>query len=366
MIYELDTTDYVKVRPLFAALNYQPFCTAALAGLFPGRVVVDDPDHPQAAFVNTGGVWCFLAGKPDDDGFNRALNRALFDREIIDGDVDALFFTCEPGDWGGQLAVVCTPRQPIPVERRHYVCRELAYDWQANVPDGFTLRRMDETLLNQPGLKIPDDVKETLEKWRSIADPRLADFGFVAIDDDGNEVASWATVDAIVNGVGDAGLFTQEAYRRRGLAAVTTGAVVDYGLSSGLSLVSWTCAESNVGSIRTAEKLGFERERDYTMHYCCFDRAQHLGALAYHHLEGKRYQQAADLMERVLAMGDDPPCWIYYDAARVWAALGNRDKAFGYLQTAVDRGWTDVGGAEHCPEFEGLRGTPEWAACWTV
>ena len=87
MIYELDTTDYAKVHPLFAALNYQPFCTAALAGLFPGRVVVDDPDHPQAAFVSTEGVWCFLAGKPDDDGFNRALNRALFDREIINGDI---------------------------------------------------------------------------------------------------------------------------------------------------------------------------------------------------------------------------------------------------------------------------------------
>jgi hypothetical protein len=32
----------------------------------------------------------------------------------------------------------------------------------------------------------------------------------------------------------------------------------------------------------------------------------------------------------------------------------------------VEGGWTDVDGAEHCPEFEELRGTPEWAACWRV
>jgi RimJ/RimL family protein N-acetyltransferase len=250
------------------------------------------------------------------------------------------------------------------VERRHYVCRELAYDWRANLPDGFTLRRMDEGLLSQSGLKVPDDVKGTLEKWRSIDDPRLADFGFVAIDDAENEVASWATVDGIVDGVGDAGLFTQEHYRRRGLAAVTTGAAVEHGLSSGLSVVSWTCAESNTGSIHTAERLGFERQRDYTMYYCCFDEVQHLGALAYHHLEGKRYQDAAGLMERVLAMEEEAPCWVYYDAARVWAALGNRDRAFECLRAAVAGGWTDASGAEHCPEFEELRGTPEWAACW--
>jgi hypothetical protein len=69
-------------------------------------------------------------------------------------------------------------------------------------------------------------------------------------------------------------------------------------------------------------------------------------------------------MEEVLAMGEDAPCWVHFDAARAWAALGNRDKAFEYLRAAVDRGWTDASGAEHCPEFEGLRGTPEWAACW--
>jgi RimJ/RimL family protein N-acetyltransferase len=30
--------------------------------------------------------------------------------------------------------------------------------------------------------------------------------------------------------------------------------------------VGWQCSEDNWGSIRTAEKVGFERERDYTLY----------------------------------------------------------------------------------------------------
>jgi len=40
-----------------------------------------------------------------------------------------------------------------------------------------------------------------------------------------------------------------------------------------LSLVGWQCADDNLGSIRTAEKVGFERKRDYTMYYVFLDEA---------------------------------------------------------------------------------------------
>jgi RimJ/RimL family protein N-acetyltransferase len=275
-----------------------------------------------------------------------------------------MLFTCHPQDWGGQLATVFNPRQPIPASRRHYVCRALAYDWQANIPDGFVVRRMDDGLLTQPGLKIPDEVRETLDKWRAMDNPRLQDFGFVAIHQggaDGAEIASWATVDAVFDGVGDAGLFTVETYRRRGLAAVTAAAAVAHGLSHGLSAVSWTCAESNVGSIRTAERLGFEWESDYTLYYFAFDEAQHLGNLAYSLLQNARYQEATGLFERVLAL-DDTPFWVYYDAACAWAALGDRDRAFEHLNAAIDSGWTDIDSVRECKEFQGLHGMPAWEA----
>jgi RimJ/RimL family protein N-acetyltransferase len=46
---------------------------------------------------------------------------------------------------------------------------------------------------------------------------------------------------------------------------------VDHAFSLGLSLVGWQCPEDNLGSIRTAERVGFEKERDYTMYYVLLD-----------------------------------------------------------------------------------------------
>lgn len=271
MLHEIAKENYGKARPLFEGLSFQPFCMAVLAGIQPGRVFADDPEQPRTAFVNMKKVWCFLAGEPGNDAFNQALNQAILEKRAIDQDTPAMLFTCHSGDWGGQLAAVTVPHQPVPVRRRHYTCHKLAYDWRARVPEGFFVHRLNETLLNRPGLKAPEEVVEIVEEWRAITDERFDDFGFVAIHDASAEVVSWTTVDCIVDGVGDAGLFTAEAYRRRGLATVTTAAAVDHGLSNGLSAVSWTCAEDNVGSIRTAEKLGFERGDDYTMYYIALD-----------------------------------------------------------------------------------------------
>jgi RimJ/RimL family protein N-acetyltransferase len=55
--------------------------------------------------------------------------------------------------------------------------------------------------------------------------------------------------------------------RRRGLATLTAAATVEYALSNGFSTIGWQCSEDNLGSIGTAEKVGFERERDYAMWY---------------------------------------------------------------------------------------------------
>jgi RimJ/RimL family protein N-acetyltransferase len=357
MIYELDPMNYERVRPLFQSLvQNQPFCAAVLAGIHPGRVFVDDPGQPHSGAVIREDSWCFLAGSPAEREFNRALNQALFARQIVPQKARSLLFTCDPQDWHGQLAMVFHPRPPIRARRRHYVCRRVNYDWRTRLPEGFVVQSMDEALLSRQ-LQVPEEVWETLKRWRAMASPRLQDYGFVAIH--GEEVVSWATVDAIVDGVGDAGLFTQPAYRRRGLATATTAAAIEHGLARGLKAVNWTCAVDNIGSIRTAEKLGFERRPDYWLYYFVFDEAEHLAALAYQHLEEGLYREAVELLEQAFARKEGPPVWAYYDAARAWAGLGDQVKALERLSAAVDWGWLDI---EDAKEFESLHGTPQWAA----
>jgi RimJ/RimL family protein N-acetyltransferase len=333
-----------------------------LEGVYPGRVFVDDRDRPQTAFLVVWDNWCFLSGDPNNDAFNQALNQAIFEKQVVEPEVRGLLITCHPPGWNGQLGVVSHPHEPVPVRRKHYICRELAYDWRANLPAGFELARLDEKLLERPGLAVPDPVRETIERWSTIDHERFQDFGFVAICEEAAEVAAWATVDFVASGMGDVGMVTQLAYRRRGLAAVTTGAAVEHGLTHGLSWINWTTAQDNVGSIRTAEKLGFEWVDDYVMYYLVFDEVHHQAQLAYARLQDGRYQEAAELYEEVLERSDDLPPWVLFDTARAWAGLDKRDKALAYLHRLAEAGWTQLGDVEDCREFQALHGSPEWTA----
>ena len=371
MLKALERHEYPLARPLFKNLkSFQPMCTAVLEGIHPGRVYVDDLIQPITAFLTTyisseeEGTWGFLAGEAENQAFNMELNAAIYRRSVLHPATPALMLTCQPQDWCGQLPVIFTPRQPIPSPRRHYLCQAMTYDWQAHLPPGFRVMRLDEQLLSDNGIALPNEVQQAQEKWRQQQDVRFQDFGFIAIDEtrSPHQVASWATIDFIASCNGDAGLFTLDEYRRRGLATVVSAAAVEYGLAHGLTAVHWTCEENNLGSIRTAEKLGFRWERDYLMVYLMFDEAMHQGNLAYAHLQAGRYREAAVVLEQGFQARLELPQWAYFDAARCWAALNELDKAYSYLNALAYRGWRNLEAIQSCREFKTLHGTPEWKA----
>ena len=364
-MHVLPPAEYDRVRALFRDLSiYQPACTAVLAGAYPGRVLVDDARQPATALLTTalsaGALWCFLAGDPADAGFNRAVNRVLRSGEGLDEAVTILFITCHPEDWGGNLAMVCDPLTPVPVPRRHYVCRRSTFLWRDHLPHGFAVQRLAPSLLDEPNVILPGEVRDTLERWRARGDD-LRDFGFVARHRD--RVVAWATVDFVAAAAGDAGLFTLEEYRRRGLATLTAAAAIEHGLAhQDLSAIHWTCGERNTGSIRTAEKLGCRREHDYVMYVLALDEGENLAYRAYDLLEAGEYQRAVELYAQCFAQRDDLPAWAYFDAARAWAALGELGQALEALRSAVRHGWTNVQAAQSAAEFEPLWDTWEWGA----
>jgi RimJ/RimL family protein N-acetyltransferase len=307
----------------------------------------------------TRDVWGFLAGDVDNDAFNRALNEAIFARKVVGKEAPVLYLHCHPQDWNGQLEVVFKPRPPIGFARRRYIGRALTYDWRANVPEGFTVQIADASLLERPGLELPDDVRKVLEMCGPDEDPAQKGFGFVAWRN--GKIAAHVVVDCIVGSAGDVGLVTAEEYRRRGLATVTAAAAMEYGLSHGLTLINWDCAESNLGSLRTAEKLGFQRERDHKLYLLDFDETWHMLGLARNELEEKHYTAALEVCQGLLQQEDVPP-YAHHIAACACAALGQRDEALEYLNTAVDKGWTFIHHTESRQEFDLLRGAPEWDA----
>jgi GNAT superfamily N-acetyltransferase len=360
MIHELDTTDYHRVRRLFGPLAQVPFCAAVLEGSHPGRVFVDDLNEPRTAFLVTREVWGYVAGDPENDAFNQALNRALFARKAVDKGAPLLQLACHPEGWRARVQAVCHPREPVEERRRYYVCRTPTVGWRPRVPEGVEIHSIDATLLERPGVALPDDVRALVEGRGSSTDPLGRGFGYLALH--GDAVASYALVDCIAADGGDIFLFTAEPYRRRGLAALTAAATLEYGLSHGLSRITWDCATQNVASARTAEKIGCTLEREYSLYYFLFDEQGHLLNLAWNHLEAARYREAVALCQQLFALGEDLPVMAFVLAARAWAGAGDREQALEYLRTAATRGWDRLDVTRRATEFELLHATPAWAA----
>lgn len=354
---------YQSVRPIFRNLEaFQPMCAAVLEGIWPGQVWVDDANTPNVGLLLTflsggGAAWCFLAGDPYIQSFNTALNKAIFEKKIAGNEVGTFLFTCHPGDWAGQLSQVGHPRKPALIIRRHYTCRGLTYDWRSHLLDGFTVQTMEPGLLKQDDIHLPSEVEATLNKWISTNNDKFQDYGFVAVHD--GRVVAWATVDFVAAGKGDLGFETLSEYRRRGLGSAVAAAALEHGLAKGID-VHWTCAEDNIGSQRTAEKLGLDRGQDYRMYLFSLDLHTHTAQLAYSKLSRGEYQEAIELYEELFAQNAELPTWAYFDTAQACAALGQADKALKYLQVAVKQGWTAVELTEGTEEFQILQGTPEW------
>lgn len=278
---------FTAVQPLFAALSEtQPMCASVLAGSYPGRVYVDDPAAPRSALLLTyieseaAGIWAFLAGDPSNAPFNQDVNAALFAGQLFSPRTPMLFWTCDPGDWGGQMQAIFHPYPPIWSPRCHFIAHRAQYNWRSTLPAGFTVEPLTDELRQQA--ELPPDLATTLEKWQNLAQEGYTargfqDYGFVTLDvrHPTPVISSWATVDFISGGRGDLGFFTQPDYRQRGLGTIAVAAALEEGFRRGLQQVNWTCEADNPGSYRTAQKLGLERIADYSMAFLMLDPQRH-------------------------------------------------------------------------------------------
>lgn len=133
-------------------------------------------------------------------------------------------------------------------------------------------------------------------------------------------------------------------------------------LSPGGSALWAGCNADNIGSWKTAEKVGFERNLEYAYYYYMYDPIDHLAELGWYHYRRGEYDKTVQYYGRVFALRDENPDYYYHLTASAWALLGNKERALEYLQAAVEHGWEDIEWTKQQEEFQMLHKTPEWHA----
>lgn len=119
-----------------------------------------------------------------------------------------------------------------------------------DIPSGFDLKEIDKELYGKiSGRIVPSSF------WSSAEDFLEKGKGYCLVQN--GEVAAVAFSAAVSSRQVDVGIETNEAHRRKGLAAVAARQMIAYVISIGKEPV-WDCDASNAGSKATAEKVGFE------------------------------------------------------------------------------------------------------------
>ena len=252
-LHLLSLRQYPRIKSLFDE-SIQPslYDQGILAGKYPGKVIADDPDHPRSAILIKD-IWCHLIGDPDNISFNSALQHALTEKQFIGEKTNVLFFMDPTEAWCNILNSLIENRDPIETPRYVYVATQ-GYQIQTPPPDECRLVFIDESISGLVDGELPDDVQKVLKLRKGSDTPDEMGFGYAAIY--GRTCAAWSVIDFIVGKVGEIRLVTDGRYRRRGLAFLTSAMTINYGLAHGLDQIDWDVAASNIGSIRTAQKLG--------------------------------------------------------------------------------------------------------------
>ena len=366
MIAKLDRKDYEKVRSLFTELSeYNAAIPALLDGINGGWVLVDSVDRPTAAFAKTVEGYA-LAGDSENDSFVAAVNAYLKenifnDEHTVNG--DGVYMNFHPKNWESKVASLFHPREPMTLIGRHYLCSELKYtDWREHLPDGFSVHQIDDSLLDKPGLIIPDNIIEWISgNWGTRQHYLEYGFGFCVVHNDA--ISHWSIADcATKDGNCEIGIWSTTDHRRKGLAAIAAAAAVEYALSNGFNRVGWHCVDDNVGSYKTAEKVGFLHKRTRENRYCMVSSVHQIAENGWFHGRNGRSEAATKAYTQLFAISDDYPHYIYHTAAEAYANVGKKDQAISCLNMAVDRDWSRLDYTKSREQFRILHDMSQWDA----
>ena len=255
-IYELPPSQFERARPI---LGNPPadfaYIDSGLTGASPARVFVDDPGQPAAALM-TRTYEYFVGG---------ALETPLADF-IQDAPVevgvwaDFYGFVAVDPAWNDRLRVLHPELETI--GRRSFRFDSANLDrvrgWRERVPLGLRVVPMTAELAETADREMPEVIGKLWAGYHLFAK-----YGFGALMLDGDVPVSVCCAFGVGGGEANLGVATVPAYRRRGLALISSHACVEMTFDRGL-IPTWDCDAPNIASGELARAIGFTEHAPFT------------------------------------------------------------------------------------------------------
>ena len=357
-MYELNRTDFERVRPLFRKMDIHLPLQAILAGNVVAPIYVDNTLHPQIALTWTGHRF-YLAGSPGNTDLIAASRKIFLENFTMTAwksEIESYILYYPNEKWDSFIKAMLQQKFPIKSTRSYYTNRASRHD-QLDTPEGFRLHPVDEGLLSGNWRNLEFLTEEMCSERESIQDFLAKSFGVCLTKDD--LIIGWCLSEYNTGHRCEIGIATHEEYRRRGYATFLTQAFVKLARTRDVARIGWHCNSSNIGSGATALKAGFQKVEDYPAFIGWFDDTSNIARNGYFAHGRGEYAEALAFYEKSFSLGEVPD-WVYWGAACDAALIGESEKAFKFLLEAIDHGFDDLEQIKSSKYLVSLHGSERW------
>ncbi|MHA2038510.1 MAG: GNAT family N-acetyltransferase [Promethearchaeota archaeon] len=377
MIIELAKKDFHKVKHLFSKRTFINIFRSHLERTpVTKQVFVDDNIIPQTAVILVI-PRLFFGGKANNEEFNKELRKLLYVEHVLKFkekeflDIDCYFSNSE---W--EEGVKSVLKDPHHYDRYYYEIKNVKLrNWRKLIPEGYSIEPVDLTLLEKDHLKNYDWLIEEIEEnWIPFEEGLKENRGYYLVRED-EEIVCWCTTEYLTDDKDiEVGIATREEYQKRGFASIIGSATAEYCLTKYKS-IGWHCTTNNIGSYKTAEKIGYERVRKYTKAIAMFNQVDNWVVNGFFKSQSKEYEETIkwyekiieaateetkDYLESYYLQGEFPIKSLYFRISTFYSRLGNRKKAIDYLRRAIKNGFKEEDQLLNNKLLKPLHGTEEW------
>ena len=216
-------------------------------------------------------IWViYLLGDPSNTQFNvqagKIIRNHVFPHLLADKEVHKEWILDYFSEgWKSKVETELKLSNWVEVELWHFKLGELRQlNWREQIPGNFEVKHVDKEFLAKTDLKNHSSIASWIYKrWKDEQDFFKRGFCFCLVKD-GKEIVSWAMSDWSTENYIIMGIDTDENYREQGFAAIVTSAAAEYCKTKEIDL-RWFCTAQNIGSWKTAEKVGFQKIKAQTI-----------------------------------------------------------------------------------------------------
>jgi len=193
MIHPLEAEEYKILRSMYHNLRFNLVVDSIIDGTTPAWVFVDQKPKPISALMWNKMDALLLAGYAENEAFNRSLGELLIQKVIPDAKsryVPEMSLYCDSDAWESRLGLILERRRFQKASRRFYQYDQLKLDWRGQIPAGYEVKPINESLLESNEFGNMDQVMGWVRSfWRSHQDFAKKGIGYCLIKE--KTIVSW-------------------------------------------------------------------------------------------------------------------------------------------------------------------------------